>query len=355
MKKILLTGGGTVGHIAPILALIEILKTNSRVEYLYVGSRQGPEKEMAQKNNIKFQGIFVGKRRNYFSFSNIIDVFKMGLGLISAYFIIINFRPDVVFAKGGYVTFPILYWTRHFKIPLVIHESDVKFGRANLWASRFANTICVGFPVQYYQENLPKEKLLYTGIPIDRKFFEVLPIKNERPHLLVTGGSQGSKQINDLILEIAPELVKDYEVFHICGQRNFDALKSRFSNEHYHLIDYTLEMPKLMRQADLIISRSGANTLAEISALGQASILIPLASASLDHQNVNAKIYAQKNAAVQLSEKNLTASSLQSIIKHLFEDDEFRRLIGHHAREFATENATTDIVELLFKVSEGQK
>lgn len=352
MKKIILTGGGTVGHISPIIALIEVLKKNSRIDYLYVGSRNGPEKEIAQKNQIKFKGIFVGKRRNYLSFANVSDLFKILLGIISTYFLMVRFKPDVVFAKGGYVTFPVLYWTRHFHIPLVIHESDVKIGKANSWAAQFAQKICVGFPVQYYEDNKQKDKLIYTGIPIDRKFFLKEELKNERPNLLITGGSQGSQRINDLISEIAPELVENYEVYHLCGEKNFKEIESKYTSKHYHLIDYTFQMDQLMKKADLIVSRAGANTLAEISALGKTAILVPLPTAQFDHQNLNAKIYADKNAAVLVSEKNLTASSLLSIIKRLLEDDKFRLLIGHHAKEFATENATQDIIDILFKVSE---
>lgn len=350
MKKIILTGGGTVGHISPVVAVIEILKKNARVDYVYIGSRSGPEKEICQKKAIKFRGIFVGKKRNYFSLSDVLDVFKMILGLIQTYFIFIRFKPDLVFAKGGYVTFPILYWTRHFNIPLVIHESDAKMGRANFWASGFARKICVGFPVENYRgQNLPFNKLVYTGIPIAREFFTSRILKNQRHQILITGGSQGSRKINDLVLEISPHLVEKYEVFHLCGEKNLDEIASKFQDEHYHPLGFSLDMPKLMGQADLVLARAGASTLAEISALGKAAILVPLPSAAADHQNLNAKIYGDKNAAVVVSEKNLTASSLLSIIKNLMEDDKFRDLLGHHAREFATKEAAQEIIEIFFK------
>lgn len=364
MRKIILTGGGTAGHISPIVALIEILKKNSRINYLYVGSRSGQEKEIAKEKEIKFYGIFVGKRRNYISFSNILDLFKTLIGLIQSYFLLKNFKPDVIFAKGGYVTFPILFWAKRFNIPVVIHESDLKMGRANLWASHFARKICLGFPLNYYEEKLPMQKMVYTGIPISRDFIINSDVKNERPHLLVTGGSQGSQKINEIILEIARELINKYEVFHLCGQKNYEELKSKISDEHkndkfsaenYHLIDFSSEMPRLMSEADLIISRAGASTLAEISALGKAAILIPLPSAHLDHQTKNAQIYADKNAAVLLSEKGLTASSLLSIINNLMEDSNLRNLIAHHAKEFAVENSAQEIIDILFEVSNNSE
>lgn len=352
MKKIILTGGGTVGHISPIIALIEVLKKNSRINYLYVGSRNGPECEIAQKNQIKFKGIFAGKRRNYSSSSNFIDFFKIILGLIQAYFILIIFKPDVIFSKGGYVTFPIVFWAKRFKIPLVIHESDSVMGSINMYSAKFAQKVCVGFPIENYQNlNISFDKLVYTGTPIRKEFYTIEPIKSQKQTILITGGSQGASKINSIILEILPELIKEFEIYHLVGKNDFENIKTKFSFENYHPIEFTENMADLMNKSDLVISRAGS-TVAEISALGKASILIPLPSAHKDHQTKNAQIYADKNAAVLVSEKNLTASSLLSIIKRLLEDDEFRLLIGHHAKEFATENATQDIIDILFKVSE---
>jgi len=352
VKKIILTGGGTFGHISPIIALVEVLKKNSRVDYLYIGSRNGPEREISQKNQIKFKGIFAGKRRNYSSFSNFIDYLKIIFGLIQAYFILIFFKPDLIFSKGGYVAFPIVFWAKHLKIPLVIHESDSVMGSINIYSAKFAKKICVGFPLENYQNTkIDFDKLIYTGTPLRKEFYNIEPVKSEKQTILITGGSQGASKINNLVLEILPELVKKFEVYHLVGKNDFENIKSKFSNENYHPIAFTENMAELMNKADLIISRAGS-TVAEISALGKASILIPLPSAHMDHQARNAQIYADKNAAVLVSEKNLTASSLLSIIKRLLEDDRFRLLIGHHAKEFTTESATEDIIDILFKFSE---
>lgn len=353
-KKIILTGGGTAGHISPIVAIAEILKRNVRVQYLYVGSRNGPEKEIAKNAQINFYPIFTGKHRNYISFSNFIDLFKIFFGLIQSYFLLFHFKPDVIFAKGGYVTFPILFWAKVFKIPVIIHESDIIMGRANLWASRFAKKICLGFPLHYYHEDLPKDKIVYTGIPIKDEFFQKSGSQNIRPTILITGGSQGSQKINQLVKEILPDLLKQYDVYHLTGNRDFEEFKKLSSNEHYHFYSFTNEMPSLLCQANLVISRAGANTLAEISAAAKPAILIPLPSAHLDHQAANAAFYAEKNAAVVVSEKNLTSSSLLSIINHLLEDKEFITLLGHHASEFARQDAAQEIVEIIFEVENGK-
>jgi len=352
LKKVIFTGGGTAGHIYPIIALIEALRSNARVASLYVGSRNGPEKDISIKREIKFKGIFTGKRRNYFSFSNLIDMFKIFFGLIQAYFLLKSFKPDLIFSKGGYVAFPIIFWAKRFNIPLIVHESDSIMGSINIYASRFARKICVGFPIEYYKEQtiqkIPFNKLVYTGIPLRKEFHNLATAKNEKPTILITGGSQGAAKLNSLILEIVPELVKKYEIYHLVGKNDFEEIKEKFQNENYKVIDFSENMPELMNKSDLIISRAGS-TIAEISFLGKASILIPLPTAHMDHQTKNAQIYADKNAAVMLTEKGLTASSLLSIINHLMEDNGFRELIGHHAKEFAVEDSTSEIIDLLFE------
>lgn len=355
--RILLTGGGTAGHIFPIILVAESLLKNKRNQILYIGSRQGIEKELALKSGIPFKAIIVGKRRVYFSLSNIWDIFKITIGFFQSFFILLFFRPDVVFAKGGYVTVPIIFWLKFFKIPLVLHESDVVVGRANLWALKTAQKICLGFPLESYKQNLPLEKMVYTGIPVHPDFSRT-PIKTDgRQKILITGGSQGSAKINSLIQEILVELLKKYEIWHLSGKRDFEQLLQFQKNKlgqisHYHLFDFSLLMAKFMRDADLVITRAGASTLAEISAAGKAAIVIPLETAANDHQEENAKVYSQRNAAVVVSEKNLTANSFLSIIENLLSDEEMRKLLGHHSRSFYQESATEEIVNTVFEVAD---
>ena len=346
--KILLTGGGTAGHAWPVILVAKSLKKNKRVRMLYVGSRQGIEKRLAKEYGIPFLAILAGKRRAYFSWANFWDISKIFIGIIQALFIILFFRPKVIFAKGGYVTVPIIFWLKFFKIPLVIHESDVVMGRANLWALKYAQKICLGFPLENYSSDLPVGKLIYTGIPVHPDFLET-PIKSgERSKILITGGSQGSSKINDLILEILPELVERYEIWHLSGPRDFQKLSS-FQNPFYHLFDFSLQVPKFMRDADLVISRAGAGTLMEIASTGKASIIIPLASAAGEHQEANAQVFQKSNAAVVVSEENLTATSLKSIIDNLLADEEMRKLLGHHARAFSQKQASEEIVSVIFE------
>lgn len=355
--RILLTGGGTAGHAWPIILVAQSLLKNQRVKLLYVGSRQGIEKKLAIKYSIPFKAILVGKRRAYFSVSNFWDLIKTAIGILQSFFIIVRFKPDIIFAKGGYVTIPIIFWLRFLKIPLVIHESDVVMGRANLLSMRYASKICLGFPIEEYKENLPLDKILYTGIPIQFDFLQT-PIKTgHRLKLLITGGSQGSSKINNLISEILPELTKKYEIYHLAGKRDYEKL-SEIKDPNYnanssncHLFDFTDQMPRLMRDADLVISRAGASTLAEISATAKASIIIPLESAKGEHQEANAEVYQKRNAAVILGEKKLTANSLSAIIDNLMADEKMRALLGHHAKSLFCQDATREIVDAIFEAA----
>ena len=352
--RILLTGGGTAGHVWPLILIGQSLLKNKRVNLLYVGSRQGIERELIKQYPLPFKAILVGKKRSYFSLANYWDTFKTFIGIFQALFIILSFRPNVIFAKGGYVTFPIIFWLGFFKIPLVIHESDVVLGRANKYALKRAWKICLGFPFEEYREDLPLNRTIYTGIPVQNDFLQT-PIKTgDRLKLLITGGSQGSSKINDLIFQILPELLKKYEIFHLAGHRDYDKL-SQVEDSNLHLFDFSDQMPKLMRDADLVISRAGASTLAEISACGKPSIIIPLETAKGEHQAANSGVYQKRNAAVVLSEKNLTSSSLLDIINNLMADQNLRELLGHHAKSLFQPRATSEIVETIFEVVDAHR
>lgn len=346
--KILLTGGGTVSHVLPVLLVAKSLSNNRRNRLLYVGSRNGIEKSLVKEFSIDSKMILVGKRRSYFSILNYYDFLKTFIGIIQTFFIFILFKPEAIFSKGGYVTVPVLFWTKVFKVPLVLHESDVVLGQANRWGLRFAKKICLGFPVEYYNENIPLEKAIYTGIPVRNDFLQA-PIKSgERLKILITGGTQGSQKINNIILEIMDQLLEKYEIYHITGALDFEKFK-KINNINYHLFDFTNQMPKIMRDADLVVSRSGASTMMEISATGKASILIPLESAKGEHQMENAKIFKNNNAAVVVTEKNLSSSSLLSIINNLMEDNELRNLLAHHVKSFYQPRSIESIVETIFE------
>lgn len=350
MKKILIAGGGTAGHAWPLLLVGENLLKNSQCRLLYVGSRQGIERKLIKNfPGIRFRPIIVGKWRAYFSFWNFYDAIKIFIGLIQAFFMIIFFKPKVIFAKGGYVALPIIFWAKFLKIALVIHESDAVLGRANLWTAKFASKICLGFPLESYQENLPGEKLVYTGTPVRADFSNYTDKKDHHyPKILVTGGSQGSSKINQTLWEILPRLCQKYEIFHLAGKIDF--LKfSNFKNDRYHLFNFSNQMPRLMREAEIVVSRGGANTLMEIAAAARSSIIIPLPSAAQNHQLANARVFEKNQAAIILLEKNLTSDLLFKEIENLVQNQQLRQKLGLSAQKFFQKNAVQAIINIIFQ------
>lgn len=351
--RILVTGGGTGGHIMPLEAIVEELKKED-TQLLYVGSNMDLEKDMARRQKIDYRSIFCGKYRRYFSWENLIDPFKIFFGFLQSLGIILSFKPDIIFAKGGYVTIPVIFAGWLFGKKIVTHESDAVMGLANKMAINKVTKIYVGFPVEYYQD-VPLDKIIYTGNPVRREFFSPiaknhLPLAiSHKPVILVTGGSQGSRYINQTIASILAELTKEYEIVHISGKNDYEWL-AKNSWPNYQLYDFTDKIPELMKKADLIISRAGANTIAELAILKKPSILIPLTSAASDHQTINAKILEKNNAAVVLTEKNLSPESLLDIINCIVKDKTLQNALSKQIAEFAQPEAAKLIKEEIFKL-----
>jgi len=350
--KIVVTGGGTGGHVVPLMAVVDELKTKG-AEIIYIGSGNNIEKEAASKEEIQYRWVMSGKLRRYFSWQNFVDPFKIMIGFFQAFAILLFNRPQIVFAKGGYVTFPVALAAWVLRIPIITHESDVVMGLANRWEIKLAKKVCVGFPAENYKD-VPLNKIIYTGNPVNQKFnnLTIKQISNglKIPVIMVTGGSQGARFINQIIASISKYLTVKYHIIHVAGKNDYEWLrKNHWPN--YELYSFTDKMPQLLKKADLVISRAGANTLAEISALGKPSILIPLPTSANNHQMVNAKVYEKSNAAVVVTEKGLTPDNLKSIIELLMKDDKMRHEIGENAKKLfqpdAAEGIANEIINLV--------
>ncbi len=321
--KILLTGGGSGGHVFPVIAVAKQLQEDCQTQnltcrFLYLGSFSGPEKKITKANHLKFYPVLSGKWRRYLSFWNLVDIFKVILGFFQSLILVLFFWPRVVFAKGGYVTAPIVLAAWLLRRPIVIHESDSILGFANNFEAKLANKICVGFPAGEYH-GLSPEKVIYSGNPVRMNFIEKRKNISE-DHILVMGGSQGSSKINQLILNVAPRLSKKYKIVHITGERDYEKI-AQHKNKNYEVYKFVDNIADLMAKSKLIISRAGANAIAEILTLGKPSILIPLPSAASNHQLKNAQYIQRKGAAICLSEERLTAATLGDIIERIIEDD----------------------------------
>ena len=311
MKKIILTGGGTAGHVTPNLALIPSLKERG-YEIRYIGSYQGIEKKLIEDAGIPYDGISSGKLRRYFDLKNFSDPFRVLKGYGEACKLLKTYKPDVVFSKGGFVSVPVVLAAKRYRIPAIIHESDMTPGLANKLSIPSAKKICCNFPETL--KYLPADKAVLTGSPIREELLkgdrlsglQYAHLSAEKPVILVIGGSLGSVTVNRAVRSLLPRLLSDYQVVHICGKGNLDeALIGTTGYVQYEYVDAPLR--HLFAAADLIVSRAGANSICEILALRKPNVLIPLsAAASRGDQILNAASFAKQGFSTMLEEESLT-------------------------------------------------
>ncbi|RGY97349.1 undecaprenyldiphospho-muramoylpentapeptide beta-N-acetylglucosaminyltransferase [Clostridium sp. AM58-1XD] len=319
MKKIILTGGGTAGHVTPNLALLPSLR-DLGYEIHYIGSYQGIEKKLIENAGVDYHGISSGKLRRYFDFKNFTDPLRVIKGYGEALKLMKKYKPDVVFSKGGFVAVPVVLAAKHYKIPTIIHESDMTPGLANKICIPSAQKICCNFPETL--NYLPKDKAVLTGSPIRKELLEgsrlsglqYTGLSAGKPVILVIGGSLGSVTVNTAIRGILPKLLTRYHVVHICGKGNLN--ESLIGTEGYVQYEYVdAPLKHLFAAADLIVSRAGANSICEILALRKPNVLIPLsAAASRGDQILNAKSFAKQGFSTVLEEENLTEETLYQAI-----------------------------------------
>lgn len=317
-RTIVLTGGGTAGHVIPNLALLPALQAAGwRVEY--VGSASGIELKLAGEAGIPFHGIASGKLRRYFDRKNFTDPFRVAFGAFQAWSLLGRLRPRLVFSKGGFVAVPVVLAARLRGIPVVIHESDLTPGLANRLAIPFAKAVCASFPETL--AHLPKGKAVLTGAPIRAELFAgdrargeaflALPADAGKPLLLIMGGSLGSRNINAAVRAALPGLSARYRIAHLCGKGGLDpSLEGRAG---YRQLEYvSAEMPHVLAAADLILSRAGSNAIFEFLALQKPHLLVPLSlAASRGDQILNARAFAAEGYSRVLAEEEIGPGRLE--------------------------------------------
>ena len=366
--KILFTGGGTGGHIFPIIAVIRELR-KAKVDLFYIGPKDEISQTFLSKEGVRIKTISAGKLRRYFDlrafFQNIIDVFKFPIGFLQAFFQIFFLKPDLIFSKGGYGSLAPSLAGFLLKKPIFLHESDVISGRANRLVAKFSLKIFVSFPET---EGLPADKIIPAGNPIRRELLagskerakEIFNLTREKPIILIFGGSQGAQRINNLIFQILPEILMEFELIHQLGTQNFKKFKNsaelKLSNfpklkKYYHPFPFLDE--EELRAAycvcDLILSRAGSGSIFEISAMGKPSILIPLPESAQNHQLKNAITYAKNGACLVLPEKDLTPLILLEKLKKLMAQPQELRKMEKSAKEFARPEAGKLIAQSILK------
>lgn len=324
MKKIILTGGGTAGHVTPNIALVPKLKENG-FDIKYIGTYNGMEKQLVQDAGLDYVGISSGKLRRYFDLKNFTDPFRIVKGYFEAKKIIKKYKPDVVFSKGGFVTVPVVYAANKYNIPVIIHESDMTPGLANRLAIKKSTKVCHNFPETAAYLG---SKAVHTGSPIRSELFsgnkitalDMCGFSANKPVIMVTGGSLGAENVNKLVRSALPSLLEKFQVAHLCGKGKVD--ESLNDVKGYAQFEYISdEMKDFFAMADLIISRAGANSICEIVALHKPNILIPLsANASRGDQILNAKSYKKQGFSQVLDEDTATPDDLINMVNTVFEN-----------------------------------
>ena len=327
MKHIVLTGGGTAGHVTPNIAMIPRLKELG-YKISYIGSYEGIEKKLIEELGIPYYGISSGKLRRYFDVKNFTDPFRVLKGFMEAKKLMKELKPDVVFSKGGFVTVPVVIAASRRKIPTFIHESDMTPGLANKICIPFATKVCCNFPETI--SNLPKDKAVLTGTPIRQelltgskeKGLAFTGLSPDKPVILIIGGSLGATAVNEAVRSILPELLEDFQVVHLCGKGKLDEnLKDTKGYVQYEYIKK--ELADLFALADIVISRAGANAICELSALNKPNLLIPLsARASRGDQILNARSFEHLGYSKVLEEEEITKESLLDAVHDLYENRE---------------------------------
>ena len=353
MKKIVMTGGGTAGHVTPNIALMPTLKEKG-YQISYIGSYDGIERGLIEAEGIPYYGISSGKLRRYFDLKNFTDPFKVVKGYFEARKLLKKLKPDVVFSKGGFVTVPVVLAAKSCKIPAIIHESDMTPGLANKLAIPSAYKVCHNFPET--ANHLPDGKSVLSGSPIRQELLngsraeglKICRFSTEKPVILVIGGSLGSVAINEAVRKSLPVLLPDYQIIHVCGKGKVDT--SIKDMPGYIQFDYVQdELSHLLAAADLVISRAGSNAICEFLALKKPNILIPLpANASRGDQILNAASFEKQGFSLVLNEEDVTDETLAQAVHHVFENQEsyIRAMLSNPAS-----NAIEIIVELCEKIS----
>lgn len=367
--RIVLTGGGTGGHIFPILAvarkLREIVPEGKDLEFLFLGPGGELERELMEKEFIPDKKILSGKLRRYFSLSYISDLMKIPLGIVQSLWRLLVFMPDTVFSKGGYAGVPVVIAAWLYRIPIIIHESDVTPGLANQFAEKLAQKVAVSFPgaANFFNPS----KVVITGNPVrdelakgsKEEALKIFGLSGTKKIILIMGGSQGAQTINEAILRILPELVRNFEIIHLTGKGDFENVVDeagrigiKAGHADYHPYAFlNEEIPHALAAADLVVSRAGANAISEIAANGKPAIIIPIKSSANNHQELNAYALAETGAAVVLNQENLGENILLEKIEEVTGSPELQYELGERIKKFYNPDAAKKIAEEIIKIA----
>lgn len=385
--RIVLTGGGTGGHLTPLIAVANALRRAAQrggfpepepheplLELLYVGIVTDVDRRFLEAAGIPYQHVPSGKIRRYLqgvpltAFDLLV---RLPLGIFRGLWALFFLMPDVVFSKGGYGSIPTVFAAWVYRIPVLLHETDLVPGLANQRLARFASAIAVGF--RDAERSFPAEKVFVSGTPL-REIFEHLPdhesskvklgLHDRKPVLFITGGSQGAQRVNTAVLAVLPQLLSGAQVLHQVGEKNLPAVREFIEKdlrqfpgiEDYHVVGFLSEedMALSLAAADLVVSRAGGTALAEISAAGKASLLIPLHEAAQRHQWENAYFFREEGAAAVLDETNLSPAIFLSTVQRVLNNPQDLKLMAERMRSLFRPGAAEDVAATLLSMARGQ-
>lgn len=354
MIDIILTGGGTAGHVTPNLALIPRLSAEG-YSIGYIGQKNSIEENLVDQTGIPFFHIQAGKLRRYFDLKNLSDVFKIGIGFLQALIIILRQRPKLLFSKGGFVSSPVVWAAWLCRVPILLHESDITPGLANKLSIPFAKKICFSFPET--AKHLPEGVRHFTGVPIrealsqgsKEKGLALCQFKDAKPVLLMMGGSQGSKALNKALRTNLERLLSDFNICHLCGKNGVD--ESLLEIKGYKQFDYVNEeLPDILSISDVVISRAGATSIFEFLALKIPSLLIPLPlSASRGDQLLNADSFEKQGYSKVITEEMIEEDpeSLAAAVIECHQDEGMKRLINRSEKSEGSNKVCSLIIEMI--------
>lgn len=351
-KKIVLTGGGTAGHVTPNIALLPFLK-EAGYEASYIGSYEGIEKKLIEDFDIPYYGISTGKFRRYFDLKNFSDPFRVIKGYRQAVTILKELAPDIVFSKGGFVSVPVVRAAASLKIPCIIHESDMTPGLANKLCIPVATRVCCNFPET--MKSLPSQKAVLTGSPIRQELtkgnklaaLDLCGFSANKPVVMIIGGSQGATSVNIMVREALPKLLENFQVVHICGKDKVDNLMLNIPG--YKQFEYLkADLKDVFAMADIVVSRAGANAICELLSLKKPNLLIPLQAGSRGDQILNAHSFEEQGFSIVLREDYLDCDILADKISELYEN---RNTYIERMMESGQMNSIPTIINLIKELS----
>ncbi|MBC1429349.1 undecaprenyldiphospho-muramoylpentapeptide beta-N-acetylglucosaminyltransferase [Listeria seeligeri] len=360
--KVAISGGGTGGHIYPALAFIrELKKIHPEAEFLYIGTEKGLEADIVKREGISFEAIEITGFKRSISLENIKTVMRFLSGAKKSKHILRDFKPDVVIGTGGYVCGPVVYAAAKLKIPTLIHEQNSVAGLTNKFLSHYADKVAICF--EEVSDSFASEKIVFTGNPrasevvgVDSdQALEAYGLVSGKPTVLVFGGSRGARGINEAVESILPEWNKrEFQLLYVTGEVHYAKIKDTLADlnlgNHISVQPFIYDMPKILNAVTLVVSRAGATTLAELTALGVPSILIPSPYVTANHQEYNARALEKNNAAIVITEAELKETDLMAAIDSILNDEEKLTGMKQSAKQMGRPDAANKLVEVALSI-----